>query len=59
MTEKLIFDLPFELRIAVAFVSLWIGFIAFDHITDIVARKYEWLMAVLGISIIGIFLKNT
>jgi len=43
-----IFELPFEFRIAVAFIGTWVGFVAFDHVTDIIGRKFVWLLGLIA-----------
>jgi len=55
---KYIFELPFEFRIAVAFIGSWISFIAFDHITDIMEKKYLWIIVFLFLITMLWFLKQ-
>jgi len=55
---KYIFELPFEFRIGVAFLGTWVGAAAFDHITDIIERKYMWFLFVFVCIIIGYILKQ-
>jgi len=55
---KYIFELPFEFRIGVAFVGTWVGAIAFDHVTDILEKKYLWVLSLMIIAFICYLLKQ-
>jgi hypothetical protein len=56
---KYIFDIPFEFRIGVAFVGTWVGFVAFDHVTDIIGRKYYWILGLIVILLICWLIKQS
>jgi hypothetical protein len=55
---KYIFELPFEFRLGVAFVGTWVGAIAFDHVTDILEKKYLWVFSLMIITFICYLLKQ-
>jgi hypothetical protein len=55
---KYIFELPFEFRLGVAFVGTWVGAIAFDHVTDILEKKYIWVFSLLIIILLCYLLKS-
>jgi len=55
---KYIFELPFEFRLGVAFVGTWVGAIAFDHVTDILEKKYIWVFSMMILMFLCYLLKS-